>query len=228
MMSKPSFAVIGLGRFGRALVEELVKLDAEVLVIDKDIEKIEKIAKALTNTVCLDSTDIEALREIGIANFDKVVVATGVDVDNSILTTLILKDLGVKDVYVKIQSEYHARVIEKLGVDHDHLIWPERQSGIRLAQVLISNGFLDFFELDDDYSFISMKSGEKIIGKNLLELDIRRQFLVNIVAIRRKDRIVIPTSDMFFEENDEVLLVGHNDNIQKFAKWLNGRKVKLR
>ncbi|QLY39741.1 TrkA family potassium uptake protein [Hujiaoplasma nucleasis] len=226
-MAKPSFAVIGLGRFGRALVEELMKLEAEVLVIDKDYEKIEKIGKALTNTVCLDSTDVEALREVGISNYDKVVVATGMDVDSSILTTLILKDLGVKEVYVKIQSEYHAKVVEKLGVDHEHLIWPERSTGIRLAKILVSNSFLDYFELDDDYSFITLKATDKVIGKNLLELDVRRNFNVNIVAIRRNDKIIIPSSETPFIEGDELLFVGHNDNSKKFSKWLNGRKIKL-
>lgn len=226
-MANPSFAVIGLGRFGRALVEELIKLEAEVLVIDKDYDKIEKVAKALTNTVCLDSTDVDALKEVGITNYDKIVVATGMDVDNSILTTLILKDLGVKEVYVKIQSEYHARVVEKLGVESDHLIWPERSTGIRLAKVLVSNSFLDFFELDKKYSFISILATDKVIGKNLLELDIRRNFHVNIVAFRRDQQISIPASDTPIEENDELLLVGHNDNIKKFTKWLNGRKVKL-
>jgi len=226
-MAKPSFVVIGLGRFGRALVEELIKLEAEVLVIDKDYEKIEKVAKALTNTVCLDSTDIEALKEVGIANYDKVVVATGMDVEDSILTTLILKDLGVKEVFVKIQSEYHAKVVEKLGVDQEHLIWPERSTGIRLAKVLVSNSFLDYLELDDDYSFITIKATEKVIDKNLLELDIRKNFNVNIVALRRDYKIIIPSSKTPFEEEDELLIVGHNDNIKKFTKWLNGRKVKL-
>jgi trk system potassium uptake protein TrkA len=226
-MANPSFAVIGLGRFGRAIVEELIKLEAEVLVIDKDYDKIEKVAKALTNTVCLDSTDVEALKEVGITNYDKIVVATGMDVDNSILTTLILKDLGVKEVYVKIQSEYHAKVVEKLGVDQDHLIWPERSTGTRLAKVLVSNSFLDFFELDKNYSFISILATDKVIGKNLLELDIRRNFQVNIVAFRRDSQISIPSSDTPIEEKDELLLVGHNDNIKKFTKWLNGRKVKL-
>lgn len=227
-MAKPSFAVIGLGRFGRALVEELIKLEAEVLVIDKDYEKIEKVAKALTNTVCLDSTDIEALKEVGISNYDKVVVATGMDVDNSILTTLILKDLGVVEVYVKVQSDYHAKVVEKLGVDHEHLIWPERSTGIRLAKVLVSNSFLDFFELDEDYSFITIKASDKVVGHNLLDLDIRRNYQVNIVAIRRNSQIMIPSSETPLEDDDELLLVGHNENIKKFTKWLNGRKVKLR
>ncbi|HRY78690.1 MAG TPA: NAD-binding protein, partial [Candidatus Izemoplasmatales bacterium] len=97
-MTNKSFVVIGVGRFGLALIEELISLKADVLVIDKNFEKIEKVAKHVTNAVCLDSTDIDALREIGINNYDTVIVATGIDVDNSILTTLILKDLGVKDV----------------------------------------------------------------------------------------------------------------------------------
>jgi trk system potassium uptake protein len=223
-MAKKSFAVIGVGRFGQALIEELVELEANVLVIDKNFEKIEKIAKLVTNAICLDSTDIEALREISISSYDTVIVATGMNVDNSILTTLILKDLDVNEIYVKVQSEYHARVVEKLGVDQEHLIWPEQATGKRLAKILISGNFLEYLQLDNEYSFISTNVSKKLIGKNLLELDIRKKFGVNIVAIRRNDRIIIPSSQTPFEPKDEVLLVGRNDLIQKFTSWLNGRK----
>jgi len=220
-MTKKSFAVIGVGRFGLALIEELVNLQADVLVIDRNIEKIDKIAKMVTNAVCLDSTDVDALREVGIQNYDTVVVATGINVDNSIMTTLILKDLGVKDVYVKVQSEYHARVVEKLGVDADHLIWPEQSTGRRIAKILVSGNFLEFIELDQQYSFVTVTASKKVIGKHLLELEIRSRFGVNIVAIRRKDKIMIPSSTTPFETDDEVLLVGSNPNIEKFIQWLN-------
>jgi trk system potassium uptake protein TrkA len=223
-MSKKSFAVIGVGRFGLALIEELVKLEADVLVIDKNFDKIEKIAKMVTNAVCLDSTDIEALKEIGINNYDTVIVATGMNVDNSILTTLILKDLGVKEVYVKVQSEYHARVVEKLGVSPEHLVWPEQETGKRLATILISGNFLEYLQLDQDYSFISTNVTKKMIGKHLLELDIRRNFGVNIVAVRRNEQIIIPSSQTPFEEGDEILLVGRNDLIEKFTQWLKQKK----
>jgi len=220
-MARKSFAVIGVGRFGLALIEELIKIDADVLVIDKNFEKIEKVAKLVTNAVCLDSTDISALREIGITNYDTVIVATGVNVDNSILTTLILKDLGVKDVYVKVQSEYHAKVVEKLGVEEDHLIWPEQSTGKRLAKILVSGNFLEYLELDEEYSFISTTATKKIIGKHLLELENRSQLGVNIVAVRRNDKIIIPSSTTPFEDHDEILLVGNNANIAKFTAWLN-------
>jgi len=220
-MTKKSFAVIGVGRFGLALIEELVNLGADVLVIDRNIEKIDKVAKLVTNAVCLDSTDVDALREIGIANYDTVVVATGINVDNSIMTTLILKDLGIQDVYVKVQSEYHARVVEKLGVDTDHLIWPEQSTGRRIAKILVSGNFLEFIELDQQYSFVTVTAAKKILGKHLLELEIRSRFGVNIVAVRRNEKIMIPSSTTPFETNDEVLLVGSNANIEKFIQWLN-------
>lgn len=223
-MSKKSFAVIGVGRFGQALIEELIKLEAEVLVIDKNFDKIEKIAKMVTNAVCLDSTDIEALKEVGISSYDTVIVATGMNVDNSILTTLVLKDLGVKEIYVKVQSEYHARVVEKLGVDQEHLIWPEQETGRRLATILISGNFLEYLQLDEDYSFISTQVTKKMIGKNLLELDIRKNFGVNIVAVRRTEKIIIPSSQTPFDDNDEILLVGRNDLIEKFTQWLKQKK----
>ncbi|MBU0997673.1 MAG: TrkA family potassium uptake protein [Firmicutes bacterium] len=219
-MIKKNFAVIGVGRFGLALIEELVDLEADVLVIDKNYEKIEKVAKMVTNAICLDSTDVEALKEIGITSYDTVIVATGINVDNSILTTLILKDIGVKNVYVKVQSEYHARVVEKLGVDQDHLIWPEQAMGKRLAKILVSGNLLEYLELDQQYSFVSTISTKKIIGKHLLELEIRTRFGVNIVAIRRDEKIIIPNSTTPFEPDDEIILVGHNDNILKFTSWL--------
>ena len=218
---KKSFAVIGVGRFGIALIEELANLDADILVIDKNYDKIEKVAKLVTNAICLDSTDIEALKEVGITNYSTVVVATGINVDNSILTTLILKDLGIKDVYVKVQSEYHAKVVEKLGVEEDHLIWPEQSTGRRLAKILVSGNFVDYIELDHEYSFISTDATKRIIGKNLLELEIRKRFNVNIVAIRRHQKIMIPSSTTPFEDEDEILLVGHNTSIEKFIVWLS-------
>jgi len=224
-MAKKSFAVIGVGRFGLALIEELINLEADVLVIDKNFDKIEKIAKMVTNAVCLDSTDVEALREIGINSYDVVIVATGMNVDNSILTTLILKDLGVQEIYVKVQSEYHARVVEKLGVNPEHLVWPEQSTGKRLATILISGNFLEYLQLDEDYSFISTEVSKKMIGKNLLELDIRRNFGVNIVAVRRNEQIVIPSSQTPFEVQDEILLVGRNDLIEKFTQWLKQKKL---
>jgi trk system potassium uptake protein len=218
---KKSFAVIGVGRFGIALIEELANLDADILVIDMNYEKIEKVAKLVTNAICLDSTDIDALKEVGITNYDTVVVATGVNVDNSILTTLILKDLGVKDIYVKVQSEYHAKVVQKLGVEEDHLIWPEQSTGRRLAKILVSGNFVDYIELDHEYSFISTEASKRLIGKNLLELEIRKRFNVNIVAVRRNSKIMIPSSTTPFEEHDEILLVGHNTSIEKFIQWMS-------
>ncbi len=219
-MNKKTFAVIGVGRFGYALIEELSRLEADILVIDKNYDKIEKVAKIVTNAICLDSTDVDALREIGITNYDVVIVATGVNVDNSILTTLILKDLGIKEVFVKVQSEYHARVVEKLGVNEDHLIWPEQEMGRRLAKILVSGNFLEFIELDAEYSFVTFHTTKQIIGKHLLELEIRSRFGVNIVAIRRNDKIIIPSSTTPFEPHDQILLVGNNANIQKFATWM--------
>lgn len=220
-MTKKTFAVIGVGRFGLALIEELAELDADILVIDKNYDKIEKVAKMVSNAVCLDSTDVDALKEIGITSYDTVIVATGVNVDNSILTTLILKDLGIEDVYVKVQSEYHSKVVGKLGVPQDHLIWPEQAMGKRLAKQLVSGDIMEYLELDPDFSFVSMQATRKVIGKNLLELEIRARFFVNIVALRRNQQIIIPSSTTVFEVGDEVLFVGHNDNIAKFAHWLN-------
>ena len=217
-MPKKSYAVIGMGRFGQSVVKELIRRQADVLVIDNDPERIAKMSKIATHAVTLDSTNVQALKEVGISSIDHVVVAIGKDLQSSILTTLILKDLGVTQVTVKVQDENHEKVVSKLGADD--IIQPEQQSGKRLASKIISDNVLDYIDLNESHSFIIINVMEKIVDSTIINLNVRNKFHINIVAIRRGENILIPSPDDVLEKTDQLLLVGKNNDLEKFNNWL--------
>jgi len=217
-MPRKSYAVIGMGRFGESVVKELIKRQADVLVIDKDPERIAKMSKIATHAVTLDSTNVQALKEVGISSIDHVVVAIGKDLQSSILTTLILKDLGVDQVTVKVQDANHEKVVEKLGADE--IIQPEQQSGKRLASKIISDNVLDYIDLNESHSFIIINVTSKIVDSTIINLNVRNKFHINIVAIRRGENIIIPSPDDVLLKTDQLLLVGKNNDLEKFNNWL--------
>ena len=217
-MPRKSYAVIGMGRFGERVVKELVRRQADVLVIDKDPERIAKMSKIATHAVTLDSTNVQALKEVGISSIDHVVVAIGKDLQSSILTTLILKDLGVGFVTVKVQDANHEKVVDKLGADE--IIQPEQQSGKRLASKIISDNVLDYIDLNESHSFIIINVMDKIVDSTIINLNVRNKFHINIVAIRRGEDIIIPGPDDVLEKTDQLLLVGKNNDLEKFNNWL--------
>lgn len=211
---KKSFAVIGLGSFGRSVAEELIALEADVLLIDNREDRINKISKIAQNAVICDSTDEEALKDLGIGNIDHVVVCIGNDVQASILTTLIVKDLGVKQVTVKVLNDYHAKVVERIGAEE--IIYPEKQMGKRFARRIISDSILEVLELTNDFSYVEVNTPEKFVGKTIIELDVRRNFGVNVVSVKRADTIITPTAAGEIEEGDVLMIVGSNKEIAKF------------
>ncbi len=217
-MAKKSFAVIGMGRFGQSVVEELIRKEVDVLVIDKDPEVIAKMSKIATHAVTLDSTDTLALKEVGISSIDHVVVAIGEELQSSILTTLILKDLGVNKITVKVQNNDHAKVVLKLGADE--IVQPEQQSGKRLASRIVANNVLDYIDLNESHSFIVVYVTSKIIDSTIINLDVRNKFNINVVAIRRDGNIIIPTPADVIENKDQLLLIGKNTDLEKFNNWL--------
>ncbi|QMS85674.1 potassium channel family protein [Candidatus Xianfuyuplasma coldseepsis] len=217
-MARKSFAVIGMGRFGQSVVVELINKDVDVLVIDRDPERIARMSQIATHAVTLDTTDVQALKEVGISSIDCVVVAIGKDLQSSILTTLILKDLGVETVIVKVQNADHAKVVEKLGADE--IIQPEQQSGKRLASKIVSDNVLDYIDLNESHSFIVVNATTKIIDSTIINLDVRNKFKINVVAIRRGEDVIIPNADTVIEQEDQLLLIGNNTDLDKFNNWL--------
>src|SRR5699024_3347644 len=164
------FAVIGLGRFGGSICEELSKEGMRVLAVDINEQRINEFKSIALHAVIADSTDEQALKALGIQNMDHVIVAIGDNIQASILTTVILSELGTKRITVKAQNDYHEKILNKIGADV--VVHPERDMGKRLAHSLMSNNIIDYLELSEEHSMVEVKSGRQMIGKNLIELDI--------------------------------------------------------
>ncbi|RAZ70330.1 potassium channel family protein [Planococcus maitriensis] len=214
---KKEFVVIGLGRFGGSIVRELIEQGADVMAIDKDHERVDEFASIATQAVVADTTDESVLKSLGVRNFEQVIVAIGENIQASILTTLMLKEIGVKKITVKAQNDYHAKVLHKIGADK--VVHPERDMGIRIAHNILSNNVLDYLELSDEHSIMEIKANEKLAGYTLIELDIRAKYGINIVAIKRGDDIIVsPQADMDIERDDILIIIGSDADINRFEK----------
>lgn len=212
MTAKKQFAIIGMGRFGSSVAQNLSNMNFEVLAIDSSEQKIQEVVNIVTHAVSADSTDEDALRALGIRNFDVVVVAIGQDIQSSILTTLILKDLGVPMIVVKAQNELHGKVLSKIGADK--VVFPERDMGARVAHHLISPNILDYIELSEDHSIVEMRASSLMIGKNLKELDIRARYGCNVMAIKNNGKTNIsPYAEDRIKDGDILVIVGQNDHL---------------
>lgn len=218
---KKEFAVIGLGRFGGSIVNELRELDVDVLAIDVDAERVKEFQDIATKSVIANTTDEQVLKDLGLRNFDHVVVAIGDNIQSSILTTLLLKDMGVKKVTVKAQSTYHARVLEKIGADF--VVHPERDMGRRIAHKLVSNSVLDYLELGGEYSVVEYLANEKMINRSILDLDIRAEYGISILAIKRDDDIIVsPDPAVKILTGDVLISIGDDDDLTHFEKKMMG------
>ncbi|WP_054026877.1 potassium channel family protein [Bacillus sp. FJAT-28004] len=214
-MKKKQFVIIGLGRFGSSLGRELIQLGHEVLGIDKDEEAVQDMSGILTYAVSADCTDEETLRSLGVRNFDCGVVAIGDDIQSSILTTILLKDLDVKQVVAKAMTELHGRVLEKIGVDR--VVYPERDMGIRVAHQLVSPNLLDYIELSKEYTIAELAVPQCLDGKSLHDLNPRARFGCSIVAINKPNGIIIaPTATDVLSLRDVMVIIGTNEQIEDF------------
>lgn len=216
---KKQFAVIGLGRFGGSICRTLSELGAEVLAIDNDEDRVNEFTPIATHAVIADSTDESVLKSLGLRNFDHVIVAIGDNIQASILSTLMLKELGVKKVTAKAQNDYHEKVLRKIGADY--VIHPERDMGARIARNITSSSVLDYLELSDKHSLIEVVAGKKMHGKSLIDLDVRANFGVNIVAIKEEGHInVSPRADQVIKNGDILIVIGADEDIDRFKKQL--------
>ena len=205
-----TFAVIGLGRFGSAMATRLYQLGNEVLVLDEDETLVRQHAERVTCAVAGDAQDIEVLRNLGVGNYDAAVVAVGSDLAASILVTMNLKELGVKQVVCKASSDRHQAALLKVGADR--VIIPEKTMGVKLAESLSSGNVMDYITLSDDYSIAEASVPKGWVGKSIAQLLVRSRYGVALLAVRRGDQMDIsPGADFTFEQNDVVLALGEND-----------------
>ncbi|MGA8941178.1 MAG: TrkA family potassium uptake protein [Thermoactinomyces sp.] len=213
-MERSTFAVIGLGRFGKSMAITLHEMGYEVLAIDKDAARVQDMAQIVTHAVEADTTDENVLKALGIRNFDVVIVAIGNDIQASIMTTLLLKEVGCKKVVVKAINELHWKVLDKIGADR--VVFPERDMGVRVVHSLISPNILDYIELSNDYSIIEIIANDFFSGKTLQELDIRRRFGCNVMAIKKGSSFnIAPSAHDIIHQGDVLVVIGHNENLRK-------------
>lgn len=220
-MNNKQFVVIGLGRFGSSVAKTLYESGHDVLAIDKDEDLVQEISDSVTHAVQMDATDENALRTLGLRNFDVAVITIGSSIQASVMVTLIVKELGVKHIIAKGNSEIHAKVLYKIGADR--VVLPEKDMGVRVAHNLVSSNILDYIELSPDYSIIEIEVPNTWVGKTLRELNVRATFGINIMAIRKADDVVniSPNADDVIEESDILIAIGASDELSKLENMIS-------
>lgn len=216
-MKNKQYLVFGLGRFGSSLARALCAQGQEVLAVDSDQELVNQIAPHVTQALQLDATDEEALRSLGVQNFDAAVVAIGQNTRDSILICVLLKEMGIPYLIAKANDDLHAKVLRKIGVDR--VVFPERDMGVRLARSIVTPSVLDLMELSGDYQLAEILLPDGWEGESLRSADVRRKYGVNILSVHREGRyLVAPAPDMPFQTGDTLLVMGRREDVEKLRK----------
>ncbi|MGO5065462.1 TrkA family potassium uptake protein [Clostridium sporogenes] len=213
-MGKKQFVVIGLGRFGTSVAKTLYTLGNDVLAIDSSDDIVQDISDSVTHSVQIDATDENSLRALGIRNFDVAVITIGSDIQASTMATLLVKEMGVKYIIAKANTEIHAKVLYKIGADR--VVFPERDMGVRVAHNLVSTNILDYIELSPNYSIAEIVTPKIWHGKTLNELNIRANYGINVVALKRGQEInVSPAAEDTIESGDIIVAIGSEEDLTK-------------
>lgn len=213
-MKAKQFLVLGLGRFGTSVARTLCELGQEVVAIDSDEALVTAIAPYVTQAMQLDATDEAALSTLGVQNFDAAVVSIGQNTRDSILVSVLLKELGVSFLIAKANDELHAKVLRKIGADR--VVFPERDMGARVARSILTPNVIDLMNLSGDHQIIEIRLPSQWAGNSILALNVRRRYGINILAIRRDGRFLIsPAPDLQLEPDDVLLVMGRSEDIEK-------------
>lgn len=214
MNMKQTYAVFGLGRYGRAVAKELVENGAEVLAVDIDENLVNDAIGDIPYCKCADITDEEVIKQLGIANVDVVIIAMATNLEASVMAAMLCKEAGVKTVIAKCSSEMNCKILSKVGADK--VVFPESESGIRLAKNLLSDGFIDIVELSKDVSMIELDVRPEWEGKNLIELDLRRKYSINVVAIVQESQVSVNVApEKPLERGMKLIVIA---NVSKLSK----------
>ncbi len=213
------FAVIGLGNFGHYLARALCAKGHEVMAIDRDPQKVQAIKDLITQAVVADATDREVLETLGLRNMDTAVVAIGTDINNSVLATLHLRDVGVQHIVAMAISEPHGRILEKIGASE--VVFPERDLATSLAEKLHNPNMLDYMPFSPDYSIVELAPPKGFVGRPLRDLDLINRYGVQVVAVKEliPDRLnMIPTGNFVVKDSDILILLGPNKSLERLRE----------
>lgn len=216
-MRKKQYLIIGLGRFGKSIARTLFELGNDVLAVDSKEENVQYITHYSTQAVQTDATEEENLKALGVGNFDVAVVGIGDDIQSSVIVTMLLKEMGMKYVIAKANTDLHAKILYKIGADK--VVFPERDTAVRVAHNLVSSNILDFIELSSEYRLTEILCIKEWVGKNLSQLNIRSKYGINIIAIKRDGSINIsPASDFVLMKGDIIIAIGGEREIEKLEE----------
>ena len=209
--------VIGLGRFGGALAERLERMGTEVLAVDESQELVQEWSGKLTHVVQVDATNADALRQIGAHEFDIAVVAIGTVIEASVLTTSVLVDIGIREVWAKAISAPHGRILERLGASH--VVYPERDAGLRIAR-LLKGELIDFIELEEGFAMAKVRAPKWCAGKSLNGPEIRDQYGVSVVGIKPSGG-AFTAEDAVIATGDVIIISGSTKSVEDFGAKAN-------
>lgn len=214
MSINKSYAVFGLGRYGIAVAKELVNNGADVLAVDIDEDIVNSAVADIPFCRCADITDPEVIKQLGISNVDVVVIAMANNLEASVMSVILCKEAGVKMVIAKCADEMQGKILCKVGADK--VVYPEYESGVRLAKNLLSAGMVDLIDLSEDISVIEIPVREKWVGKTLIELDLRKKYAINIIAIRNGEDILVNVDpNVQLSKEMQLVVIINKTNINK-------------
>jgi len=221
---KQTFAIVGLGRFGSSLLESLIAAGQDVLVIDSNPTLVENYMDIATHAVIADAQDEDALRDLDLPSFDHVIVAIGHNQQASILTTILLKDMGVRHVVAKAETNLHARVLDKVGADQ--VVRPEHEMAQRLAEQIMTPNLINYIDLGDKHSLGEIKIANlKFANKSIEELNLRNDYGLNIIAIKSQGQVsVTPDASEIIQIGDVLTVVGASTDVKKFEALVDKTK----
>lgn len=218
MAQKLQFFVAGLGCFGISVAVTLEKMGYDVMAMDVDEEVVQDLSDTLGYAVCADCSDEKNLAAIGAGNADIAVVSVG-DLSASLMTTLLLKEMGVKKIVVKALDPIHGKMLQKIGADK--IIYSEKEMGVRVAHNLISPGIVDYIEMENNITILSIHVPQKWVDKSLIDTDVRRKYNITVVAIKRGgDMFVNPRPDMKMKEQDMLIILGNSESVKRVTESL--------
>jgi trk system potassium uptake protein TrkA len=207
--------VVGLGRFGSAVAGSLIRMGHEVLGVDENAVLVQRMSDRLTQVVQADSTDTEALRQLGVGDFERAVVGIGGDVEASVLTVMSLAELGVGNIWAKATNERHGRILESTGAHH--VVYPEARMGERVAH-MVTGKMIDYIEFDDDYAIVKTRAPAELAGLTLADYGVRSRFGVTIVGVKRpREGFTYARPETLVQKDDLLIVSGPTALVEKFA-----------
>lgn len=230
-----SFLIIGMGKFGHHLVENLLNLgNSDIMVVDSQEERVSDLIYKVTSVQIGDCADPEVIKSLGVKNFDMVIVCIGTNFQSSLEVTSLVKEMGARYVVSKANRDVHARFLLRNGADE--VIYPDRDIAEKLARAYSADNIFDYMELDDGYSIYEISIPKEWLGKSLMELDLRRKHEINVIGLKKGDELnIVPPVDYKFADTDHLVIVGADEAVEKILHitsehhaedkfWKQGRK----